>query len=81
MINNYDNLNKSIIEARGNKNSILQSYEIFIDNFNKLNDKYKFSVSFSSDYIFKQLEEIVDSKPRTLNYIPFGIKDCIRWQK
>ena len=75
MINNYDNLNKSIIEARGNKNSILQSYEIFIDNFNKLNDKYKFSVSFSSDYIFKQLEEIVNSKPRTLNYIPFGIKD------
>jgi len=72
MINNYDNLNKSITEACGNKNSILQSYEIFIDNFNKLNDKYKFSVSFSSDYIFKQLEEIVDSKPRTLNYIPFG---------
>jgi len=75
MINNYDNLNKSIIEARGNKNGILQSYEIFIDNFNKLNDEYKFSVSFSGDYIFKQLEEIVNSKPGALNYIPFGIKD------
>ncbi len=75
MINNYDNLNKSITEACGNKNSILQSYELFIDNFNKLNKKYKFSVSFSSDYIFEQLEGIVNSKPRALNYIPFGIKD------
>jgi len=75
MINNYDNLNKSITEAYGNTNSILQSYEIFIDNFNKLNKEYKFSVSFSSDYIFEQLEGIVNSKPRTLNYIPFGIKD------
>lgn len=75
MINNYDNLNKSITGACGDENGILQSYEIFIDNFNKLNKKYKFSVSFSSDYIFKQLEEIVNSKPRSLNYIPFGIKD------
>ena len=75
MIKNYDNLNKSIIEANGNKNRILQSYEIFIDNFNKLNKEFKFSVSFSSDYIFEQLEGIVNSKTRALNYIPFGIKD------
>jgi Asp-tRNA(Asn)/Glu-tRNA(Gln) amidotransferase A subunit family amidase len=75
MTSNYNTLIKNIVEARGNKNLIFKNYEIFIDKFNKLNDKYKFSVSLSIDYIFKQLEEIVNSKPRTLNYIPFGIKD------
>ena len=75
MLNNYDDLKRDIAMAHGNKKLILQSYESFIDKFRRLNKKYKFSVNFDSDYIFKQVGLIADSRDKCLDYIPFGVKD------
>ena len=75
MLENYNDLKRAISVAHGNKELILQSYENFINKFNILNEKYKFSVDFDSNYIFKQVELIATSRDKSLDYIPFGVKD------
>jgi Asp-tRNA(Asn)/Glu-tRNA(Gln) amidotransferase A subunit family amidase len=75
MINNYQSLKREIVKAKGDKDEIFLSYERFINEFTGLNGKYNFSVNFDSSYVYSQLENIINSKVKSLSYIPFGIKD------
>jgi Asp-tRNA(Asn)/Glu-tRNA(Gln) amidotransferase A subunit family amidase len=75
MINNYHSLKKEIFEAQGSKDKIFLGYETFINNFINLDKKYKFSENFDINNIYKQIENVMESKPKSLDYIPFGVKD------
>ena len=56
-------------------NDLKKIYLIFLNNFNRLNKKYKFSSDLNKKYIFEQLKKINYKKKDSFLCIPFGIKD------
>jgi Asp-tRNA(Asn)/Glu-tRNA(Gln) amidotransferase A subunit family amidase len=56
-------------------NDLKKIYLIFLNNFNRLNKKYKFSSDLNKTYIFEQLKKINYKKKDFFLGIPFGIKD------
>ena len=71
----FRNFQKELIETHYIKDNILMLYEKFIERFNKLNKKYRFSTSFNKSYIFDQLDILLEKEQKPLSFIPFGIKD------
>ena len=58
-----------------NYNNLKKKYLIFLNNFNKLNKKYKFSSASNKIYIHQQLKNINYKKKDFFFGVPFGIKD------
>lgn len=58
-----------------NYNDLKKNYLIFLNNFNRLNQKYKFSTDLNKIYIYEQLKKINYKKKDFFFGIPFGIKD------
>jgi len=58
-----------------NYDELKKKYLIFLNNFDKLNKNYKFSITTNKKYIDEQLKNIDYKKKGLFFGIPFGIKD------
>jgi Asp-tRNA(Asn)/Glu-tRNA(Gln) amidotransferase A subunit family amidase len=50
-------------------------YNKFIDDYLKLDSKYKFTESFNKDFVFEQLSRIFSNRESEFFALPFGVKD------
>lgn len=71
----YKFIEKEILSFSNIEDSILNFYNNFIDNYNKLNKKYSFTEHFDKDFVLYQIKNQYQYKQKALYCIPLGVKD------
>lgn len=78
LLNKSDNSLKNIeqqVKRLKTKNELVSFYQVFIENYKRLDSEYYFTEAFDEEFVYRQLEEQIDKLNAPLFALPFGIKD------